>query len=274
MSNEISQKITEILSLSKEEATRLRSRTINPEHLLLGIIRRGKGSALDMLRSMNVDLLELKETIERRSAADQAADQPYNENVEMSLSTARVLRFCTLEARAFKATADAEHLLLGILKEKNNLAAEILEANDLTYPKIADSIKSMTPDTNNITNGFGFTDHDDEEENLPGNNGSNQQQQHTAGTQQAKPSNDTPVLDNFGVDMTKAASEGKLDPVIGREKEIERISQILSRRKKNNPILIGEPGVGKSAIVEGLAQRIVERGHRACCSRSASSHST
>ena len=259
MSNEISQKITEILSLSKEEATRLRSRTINPEHLLLGIIRRGKGCALDMLRSMNVDLLELKETIERRSAADQAADQPYNENVEMSLSTARVLRFCTLEARAFKATADAEHLLLGILKEKNNLAAEILEANDLTYPKIADSIKSMTPDTNNITNGFGFTDHDDEEESLPSNNGSNQQQQHTAGTQQAKPSNDTPVLDNFGVDMTKAASEGKLDPVIGREKEIERISQILSRRKKNNPILIGEPGVGKSAIVEGLAQRIVER---------------
>ena len=259
MSNEISQKITEILSLSKEEATRLRSRTINPEHLLLGIIRRGKGCALDMLRSMNVDLLELKETIERRSAADQTADQPYNENVEMSLSTARVLRFCTLEARAFKATADAEHLLLGILKEKNNLAAEILEANDLTYPKIADSIKSMTPDTNNITNGFGFTDHDDEEESLPSNNGNNQQQQHTAGTQQAKPSNDTPVLDNFGVDMTKAASEGKLDPVIGREKEIERISQILSRRKKNNPILIGEPGVGKSAIVEGLAQRIVER---------------
>ena len=106
MSNEFSQKITELLSLGKEEATRLRSRTINPEHLLLGIIRRGKGCALDMLRSMNVDLLELKETIERRSAADQASDQPYNENVEMSLSTARVLRFCTLEARAFKATAD------------------------------------------------------------------------------------------------------------------------------------------------------------------------
>lgn len=258
MSNELSQKITEILSLSKEEATRLRSRSINPEHLLLGIIRRGNSSALDILGSMNINLQELKESIESRIATA-SADQPYDENVEMSLSTARVLRFCTLEARAFKAVADAEHLILGILKEKNNLAAEILEANDVTYPRIFDMIKSTTTDKNgSISNGFGFTDNDDEdEERLPGNSGNTNQ--HTAGTQQAKSSNDTPVLDNFGTDMTKAASEGKLDPVVGREKEIERISQILSRRKKNNPILIGEPGVGKSAIVEGLAQRIVDR---------------
>ena len=258
MSNELSQRITEILSLSKEEATRLRSKRINPEHLLLGIIRRGSGSALDILRSMDVNLQELKETIERHVSPASLADQPYDENIEMSLSTARVLRFCTLEARAFKAIADAEHLILGILKEKNNLAAEILEANDVTYPRTFEKIKSMTPDkNNNISNGYGFTDNDDEEEeNLPKNSGNNPQ---ATGTQQAKSSNDTPVLDNFGVDMTKAAMEGKLDPVVGREKEIERISQILSRRKKNNPILIGEPGVGKSAIVEGLAQRIVER---------------
>ena len=260
MSNELSQKISEILSLSKEEATRLRSRTINPEHLLLGIIRRGKGCALDILGSMNINLQELKEAIERRIAPASLADIPYDDNVEMSLSTARVLRFCTLEARAFKATADAEHLILGILKEKNNMAAEILEANDITYSRMFDTIKSTTPDkNNNISNGLGFTDNDDEEEDsLPSNNNSSTSQ-HTTGTQQAKSTNDTPVLDNFGVDMTKAASEGRLDPVIGREKEIERISQILSRRKKNNPILIGEPGVGKSAIVEGLAQRIVER---------------
>ncbi len=260
MSNELSQKISEILSLSKEEATRLRSRTINPEHLLLGIIRRGKGCALDILGSMNINLQELKEAIERRIAPASLADTPYDDNVEMSLSTARVLRFCTLEARAFKATADAEHLILGILKEKNNMAAEILEANDITYSRMFDTIKSTTPDkNNNISNGLGFTDNDDEEEDsLPSNNNSSTSQ-HTTGTQQAKSTNDTPVLDNFGVDMTKAASEGRLDPVIGREKEIERISQILSRRKKNNPILIGEPGVGKSAIVEGLAQRIVER---------------
>ena len=259
MSNELSQKISEILSLSKEEVTRLRSRTINPEHLLLGIIRRGKGCALDILGSMNINLQELKEAIERRIAPASLADIPYDDNVEMSLSTARVLRFCTLEARAFKATADAEHLILGILKEKNNMAAEILEANDITYSRMFDTIKSTTPDkNNNISNGLGFTDNDDEEEDsLPSNNSSTSQ--HTTGIQQAKSTNDTPVLDNFGVDMTKAASEGRLDPVIGREKEIERISQILSRRKKNNPILIGEPGVGKSAIVEGLAQRIVER---------------
>ncbi|MBQ2808153.1 MAG: ATP-dependent Clp protease ATP-binding subunit [Bacteroidaceae bacterium] len=260
MSNELSQKITEILSLGKEEATRLRSKTINPEHLLLGIIRRRKGCALDMLNSMNVDLQELKESIEKRlSSLVQAADMPYDENVEMSLSTARVLRFCTLEARAFKTIADAEHLILGILKEKNNLAAEILEENNITYSRMSDMVKSTTPDKNsNISNGFGYTDNeDDEEEALPG--GSSNVGKQTMGTQQAKSSNDTPVLDNFGVDMTKAASEGKLDPVIGRAKEIERISQILSRRKKNNPILIGEPGVGKSAIVEGLAQRIVER---------------
>ena len=259
MSNEFSQIITEILSLSKEEATRLHSRTINPEHLLLGIIRRGKGSALDILGSMEINIQELKEAIESRFMTPDMADKPYDDNVEMSLSTARVLRFSTLEARAFKTAADAEHLILGILKEKNNLAAEILEANDITYSRMIDAIKSKTPDSNsgNVTNGFGFTDHEDEDDDaLPGN--SNSKQSYSS-TQQAKPSNDTPVLDNFGVDMTKAAKEGKLDPVVGRAKEIERISQILSRRKKNNPILIGEPGVGKSAIVEGLAQRIVDR---------------
>ena len=259
MSNEFSQIITEILSLSKEEATRLHSRTINPEHLLLGIIRRGKGSALDILGSMEINIQELKEAIESRFMTPDMADKPYDDNVEMSLSTARVLRFSTLEARAFKTAADAEHLILGILKEKNNLAAEILEANDITYSRMIDAIKSKTPDSNsgNVTNGFGFTDHEDEDDDaLPGN--SNSKQSYSS-TQQAKPSKDTPVLDNFGVDMTKAAKEGKLDPVVGRAKEIERISQILSRRKKNNPILIGEPGVGKSAIVEGLAQRIVDR---------------
>ena len=258
MSNEFSQKMSEILSLSKEEATRLRSRTINPEHLLLGIIRKGKGCALDILGSMNVNVLEIKEAIERRCSDSTTMEQPYSTDVEMSMSTARILRFTTLEARSFKAIADTEHLLLGILKEKNNLAADILEANDVTYSQVYDAIKSKTPDTsnNNVNNGFGFTDEDDED-SLPKNS---QNQQHPfTGTQQTKPSNDTPVLDNFGVDMTKAASEGKLDPVVGREKEIERISQILSRRKKNNPILIGEPGVGKSAIVEGLAQRIIER---------------
>ena len=259
MSNEFSQKISEILSLSKEEATRLRCSSINPEHLLLGIIRKGKGCALDILGSLNVNIQEIKEILERRSSNGPVADLPFNNNIEMSLSTARILRFTTLEARSFKSVADTEHLLLGILKEKNTLAADILGEHNVTYQQVFDAVKEKKPDMNeNITDGFGFTDHDDDEDTLPNNNENSGQRAHT-GTQQAKPSNDTPVLDNFGVDMTKAASEGKLDPVVGREKEIERISQILSRRKKNNPILIGEPGVGKSAIVEGLAQRIVER---------------
>ena len=259
MSNEFSQKMSEILSLSREEATRLRSKTINPEHLLLGIIRKGKGCALDILHRMNINPQTIKSVIEERVCNNNAADTPFDENVEMSLSTARILRFTALEARSFKTAADTEHLLLGILKEKNNLAADILEANDITYNNVFEAIKSMTPDTNKgVSNGFGFTDQDDDEERLPAGNTNNSSHSYT-GTQTTKPSNDTPVLDNFGVDVTKAAAEGKLDPLVGRDKEIERISQILSRRKKNNPILIGEPGVGKSAIVEGLAQRIIER---------------
>ena len=259
MRNEFSDRISEILSLSKEEATRLRSKTINPEHLLLGIIRKEKCSAVEILCGMEIDIMDIKQRIEERVTDATTFDAPYSDDVEMSLSTARILRFATLEARSRKVHADSEHLLLGILRERNNVAYDILDASNVTYQKVTDIIKTKMPDTNNnITGGFGFTDQDDDEETLPNGNSGNTQQAYQS-KQQAKPSNDTPVLDNFGVDMTKAAAEGKLDPVVGREKEIERISQILSRRKKNNPILIGEPGVGKSAIVEGLAQRIVER---------------
>ncbi|MBQ8336021.1 MAG: ATP-dependent Clp protease ATP-binding subunit [Bacteroidaceae bacterium] len=260
MSNEFSQKMSEILSLSKEEATRLRSKSIQPEHLLLGIIRNGNGYAMEILNKLNVNIHEMKETLERRSGDKAGADQPYDTEIEMSMSTARILRFTTLEARSFKNVADTEHLLLGILKEKNNLAANILEENNVTYSQVFDALKDKMPDNNEKTiGGFGYTDNDeDDEESLPSGH-ANSGRQPYAGTQQAKPGNDTPVLDNFGTDMTQAAREGKLDPVVGREKEIERISQILSRRKKNNPILIGEPGVGKSAIVEGLAQLVVKR---------------
>ena len=245
--------------MSKEEAARLRSKTINPEHLLLGIIRMEKCSAVEILCGMEVDVMEIKQLIEERVSNTTTLELPYSEDVEMSMSTARILRFATLEARSRKVNADSEHLLLGILRERNNVAYDILDASNVTYQKVTDIIKSKMPDTSgSITGGFGFTDQDDDDETLPGNNNAGNTQQ-AYQKQQAKPSNDTPVLDSFGVDMTKAAAEGKLDPVVGREKEIERISQILSRRKKNNPILIGEPGVGKSAIVEGLAQRIVER---------------
>ena len=132
MSNEFSQKISEILTLSKEEATRLRSRTINPEHLLLGIIRKEKCCAVEILSSMEIDVMEIKRIIEERTTDATTIERPFSDDVEMSLSTARILRFTTLEARALKTFADTEHLLLGILKERNNLAADILEANDAT----------------------------------------------------------------------------------------------------------------------------------------------
>lgn len=255
MNNDFSQRMSELLLLSKEEAIRLRSKSINPEHLLLGIIRKGKNTAIEILNALDVNILDIKESIERRSISSDYSTEINTDKLEMSLNTARILRFSTLEARAFRVTADAEHLLLGILKERNNLAADILEANDVTYSRVVDTIKTMKPDVNS---GFGFAEQDEDEDAGPSKPEKNSNNVFTS-TRQAKPSNDTPVLDNFGTDITKAAAEGKLDPVVGREKEIERISQILSRRKKNNPILIGEPGVGKSAIVEGLAQRIIER---------------
>ena len=231
MNNEFSQRMSELLSLSKEEACRLRSKSINPEHLLLGIMREESSNATVILNTLNANVTEIKECIERRSAVPGYAELPYSENVELSLSAARILRFSTLEARAFKTIADTEHILLGILKEGNNLAADILEANDITYSRVIEAIKSVKPDVND---GFGFAEQDDEEDDAPQKPEKNSSQTFT-GTRQAKPTNDTPVLDNFGMDMTKAAAEGRLDPVVGREQEIERISQILSRRKKNNP---------------------------------------
>ena len=261
MNNDFSQKITEILSISKEEAIRLQSGSIKPEHLLLGIIKNGKGCALEILDSLNVNIQDMKEYIESKISVSgsECGNNTDMSNIEISINTARILRFTKLEARTFKSVADTEHLLLGILKEKNNLAADILEEKNVTYSQVFDAVKEKSPEVNDNTptSGFGFTDDEEEDdEQLPPKN----KEQHIyTSARQTKPSSDTPALDNFGVDMTKAASEGKLDPVVGREKEIERISQILSRRKKNNPILIGEPGVGKSAIVEGLAQRIIER---------------
>ena len=155
--------------------------------------------------------------------------------------------------------ADTEHVLLAILREKNNMAASVLESNNVNYVKVLEQA-TLQPD---INSGMGFTEDDDDEEEMSssrsGGRGNAEEHQQQAQTASKKPSNDTPVLDNFGTDMTKAAEEGRLDPVVGREREIERLAQILSRRKKNNPILIGEPGVGKSAIVEGLALRIIQK---------------
>ena len=259
MNNEFSQRITEILTLSKEEATRLNSGSVCPEHLFLVIMRDKENNARKILDLLDADMEKIKNDIETHVMGNSAATPDAGSSMEMDMEAAKVLRFTTLEARNIKDTADADQmLLLGILKDEHSEVSGILRRNNITYERVREAIRNMKDggSSNRIRNGFGFAEEDEEEEKkfAKGNNAGN----YTA-TKQNVPTNDTPVLDSFGTDMTKAAADGRLDPVVGREKEIERISQILSRRKKNNPVLIGEPGVGKSALVEGLAQRIVER---------------
>ncbi len=259
MNNHFSQRVSDIITYSKEEANRLRNRYIGPEHLLLGMLRDGGGKAIEILLKLDIDLKRVKRRLE--GFLKDSEDNTLLPDAEVPLSpmTAKILKMCMLEARLLKsATADTEHVLLAILKDGDNLAATVLEENQVDYQVVFEqlSLKSTNPNA-----GMGFTEDDEEDEedmNIPRSSHAGSSAS-AAQTTSRKPSNDTPVLDNFGVDMTRAAEEGKLDPVIGREREIERLAQILSRRKKNNPVLIGEPGVGKSAIVEGLALRIVQK---------------
>lgn len=260
MNNHFTQRVSDIIMYSKEEANRLRNGYIGPEHLLLGLIREGEGKAVEILFNLQINLQDIKYQLENILKSNAEDDATYDENINFNEEASKVLKLCILEAKLLKNTmADSEHILLAIMRVKNNAAFRLLENNNVTYEKIIEQL-TLQPDTRA---GLGFSEDEDEDEDEdmrqnPSSNkaGAAQQQSRTA---QKKPTNDTPVLDNFGTDMTKAAEEGKLDPVVGRVKEIERLAQILSRRKKNNPILIGEPGVGKSAIVEGLALRIVEK---------------
>jgi len=256
MNNQFSQKVSEILIYSKEEAERLRNDYIGPEHLLLGLIRDGEGKAIKLLSRFHIDLQSIKKEIESFLVEPDFGNLVSSNELILNESAARILKLCILEARLLKSSvADSEHILLAILKDKKNLAAEVLERNDINYYSVFE-LASLRPDVNS---GLRFDEEEEDESNEKLPSDRTFQQAHIQQTQQKKPTNDTPVIDSFGVDMTKAAEEGKLDPVVGREKEIERLVQILSRRKKNNPILTGEPGVGKSAIVEGLAIRIVEK---------------
>lgn len=256
MNNQFTQRVSDIIMYSKEEANRLRNSYIGPEHLLLGLIREGEGKAIEILFNLQINLQDIKNQLEAIVKNNAENDTTYNENISFNEKASKVLKLCILEAKLLRnIAADSEHILLAIMKVKDNAAFHVLESNGVTYEKIK---LTLQPDTHA---GLGFSEDEDEDEDIrqsPSGNKSNAAQQQ-ARPAQKKPANDTPVLDNFGTDMTKAAEEGKLDPVVGRVKEIERLAQILSRRKKNNPILIGEPGVGKSAIVEGLALRIVEK---------------
>ena len=263
MNNQFTPRVSDIITYSKEEAIRLKNSYIGPEHLLLGLLREGEGKAIEALFNLQIDLKQLKIEIENKLNDVQDNDLPFNENINFNDVASRILKLCILEARQMKCEAvDSEHILLAIMRQKNNKASQLLEEHEVTYEKIMEAL-TLQPDAPRA--GLGFDEDEDEEDDRgmlqrpqnPQGQGGNSQQTRT--TQQKKTANDTPILDNFGTDLTRAAEEGKLDPVVGREKEIERVAQILSRRKKNNPVLIGEPGVGKSAIVEGLALRIVEK---------------
>lgn len=252
MNNQFSPRVSHILIYSKEEAERLRSNLIDPGHLFLGLLRENSGKAIEILNKFHVRLDDLKREIEEKLNQESSNSRKdiFNE-ITLSDSSAKILRLCTLEARLLHSNfVDTEHLLLALLKDNSNMVCSILRNNDVTYEAAHDML-AMKPD---IHSGFGFSQDEEDEENEPRNKPSDTK----ISSSQAVPNNDTPVLDNFGFDLTAAARKGKLDPVVGREKEIEHLAQILNRRKKNNPVLIGEPGVGKSAIVEGLATRIIQ----------------
>lgn len=242
-----SEQLHNVLQYSTQEAERLGNNYVGPEHLLLGLLRNGQGKAIEILQNLRINLPKIKQTIESQIRTEK---EPGGEKIPVLKSTERIKKIMELESRMFDTdVADTEHLLLAILKEKNNLAVDVLNAEDLTYDQVKSYLESPKPD--GTVMGAGFHDEDDEDDDPR-----SQQKTPPAGGQKHS---DTPALDTFGADITKAAIENRLDPIVGREREIERLAQILSRRKKNNPVLIGDPGVGKSAIVEGLALRIIQR---------------
>jgi ATP-dependent Clp protease ATP-binding subunit ClpC len=250
MDSQFSQRVKDILGYSKEEAIRLGNSHISPEHLFLGILRDGEGVAVEIMINQGIDLLVLKGSLEKSIKVESPVPVADHEIVPLLRSTERILKLVYLEAKALKSsTIDSEHLLLAILKDENALVTRFLSELDVDYQSVRRAVEASSPSAK-----ADFPrEEDDEGQSFGGGQGKGQT------PCSPKPSSDTPVLDNFGIDLTKAAEEGKLDPVVGREREIERLAQILSRRKKNNPVLIGEPGVGKSAIAEGLALRITKK---------------
>ena len=249
MDNNFSSQVKEIISFSREEALRLGNDFIGTEHLLLGLIREGDNTAVRILKSFNVDLYELRKEIEL-AVKDKTGKNIANINsLPLTKQAEKVIRVTVLEAKALKSpTVETEHLMLSILKNKENIATQILNQFDVDYDLFRQELGVMKSNDPRAEYQEENDDDFDEEKKYS-------QSKPRQGATKSK----TPVLDNFGRDITKLAETGTLDPIVGREKEIERVSQILSRRKKNNPILIGEPGVGKTAIVEGLALRIVQR---------------
>ena len=258
MTNQFSPKVSEILAFSREEAARLASRSVGPEHLLLGIIREKDSPITELFIRMDIDLKSVKTELENKVREDEVSEVINTSELVLNEKASNILKLAVLEARIqHTQLVDVQHLLLAILHDQvNNGAKEVLEFNNMTYENaLAVLQKEVSP----TQDGIGLPDEDEEEFEESRTTGSGNQSTGNHSTTQTHKSNaKTPVLDNFSTDLTQAAIEGKLDPVVGREKEIQRVTEILCRRKKNNPILIGEPGVGKSAIVEGLAQLIAK----------------
>lgn len=258
MDDNFSPRVKDVIAYSKEEALRLGHDFIGTEHLMLGLLRDGNGKAIDILGALEVDLNHLRRKVEILSPANPSITAASNEkkNLHLTRQAERALKTTFLEAKLFQSTSiNTAHLLLCILRNENDPTTKLLNKLKVDYDNVKEQFKFMiTSDDDYIDSpkAESFSDDDTNEDDAKDNPFS---QSSSKSTKKSK----TPVLDNFGRDLTVLAEEGKLDPVVGREKEIERVSQILSRRKKNNPLLIGEPGVGKSAIAEGLALRIVKR---------------
>ena len=259
MTSQFSPKVSEILAFSREEATRLASSYVGPEHLLLGILREKTSPVADLFRQLNINSQTIKEELEEKVREDEIAEPVDTSELALNNQASNILRLAVLEARLqHTQLVDVQHLLLAMLHDHaDNGAKEVLEKNDLDYET---ALRLLSKPATKDGIGLPDEDMDDADEDNPSAKQGNDNARQQATATQPQGNGKTPVIDNFSVDLTKAAAEGKLDPVVGREKEIQRVVEILGRRKKNNPILIGEPGVGKSAIVEGLAQLIA--GHK------------
>lgn len=258
MTSQFSPKVSQILAFSREEAARLASRSVGPEHLLLGILRDKTGPVHELFVKSDINFQSIKDELEQKVREEDIAQPLRTHELVLNEKASNILKLAVLEARIqSRQMVDEQHLLLAILHDQvNNGAKEVLEFNNMNYE---DALTYFQQAANIPNDGISMPDKDeDDDDGMLSINGDNSQKARQQGTTTSvhRPTGKTPVLDNFGTDLTKAASEGKLDPVVGREREIQRVTEILCRRKKNNPVLIGEPGVGKSAIVEGLAQLI------------------
>ena len=264
MEAKFSNKVKEVIALAREEALRLGHDYIGTEHLMLGIIRDGEGPGIELLHKSGVSLDQLRQSIEHSTASTSRSsfDKQSMLNIPLTKQAEKVLRLTYLEAKYFKTNlVGTEHLLMAILRDEDNVATQILEKYQVHYDLIKEMVEFQSSNSQeNSPKASSDTDDSDDDSRLFGGSGSSSQGgSSSSSTAKAGEKSKTPVLDNFGRDLTKIAEQGKLDAIVGREKEIERVAQILSRRKKNNPILIGEPGVGKTAIAEGLALRIIQK---------------